>query len=286
MIGRRALGLALAALAASSACAEQKERPTPYTSQCSGLGCLPPHVGTRPPPPGSGGGDGGGNEGGAAGAGEEVTLTGVVGLLADATFEGADTFPEFVDLRAESPRAASVVGLWTGNVSDPFVIEGVLRAPAVWVHGRPRAGGADALPTLQPMSTDNPDDAGVVHSESPFVLVRASVIEEIFSLASTPVLPDENAAQVVLQLVTGSARDGLAGIEVTAPQAEVVMYGVNGSFSDIPEETDGSGLVLLGNIPASPWPGRTLSVSFAGARASSIELPVMTGSVTIVPIEP
>jgi hypothetical protein len=266
----RAFGFCAAALVGWSACAEKQDRPPPYTSQCDGVGCLPPHVGNA----------------GEAGEGSEVTLSGVVGLLADDQFDVADTFPETVDLRAESPRAASVVGVWTGSVSDPFLIEGVLSAPAIWVHGKPRAGGSDALPTLEPMRTNNPDENGIVYSESPFVLVRASVIDEVFTLASTPVLPDATRAHVVLQLVSGSAQNGLAGVTVTAPQAELVMYGVNGTFSDIPEETDGSGLVVLGNIPASTWPGRTLAISFSGSRTSSVELPVMTGSVTIVPIEP
>jgi hypothetical protein len=281
----RAFGWMAAALVAWSACKASEERPRPRTSLCGGPGCLPPHIGSKPPPAsgGSAGADGG-ESGGEAGAGSEVTLSGVVALLSE-DWETADLFPDAVDLRAESPRATSVVGVWSGSVSDPFLIEGVLSAPAVWVHGRPR-GGSDALPTLEPMRSEDPDGDGLVVSDQPFVLVRSSVIDEIFSLASSPVLPDEAKAQVVLRLVSGGAQNGLAGVEVTAPQAEFVMYGVNGTFSDIPDETDASGLVMLGNVTASPWPGRSLSVSFSGARSSSVELPVITGSVTFVPVTP
>ena len=282
LLGRRLLLSAVFVLG----CKEEQERPPPATWQCSGLGCRPPDIGARPPTPGGGGegGEGSGDGSGGEDDGRAVTLTGSVGLLLDDGFELADTFDELVDLRAEAPGDRSVLGSAPGTGS--FEIEGVLRAPAIWVLGTPRSGASPALPTLETMRTDNPNSQGVVVSENPFVLVRADVIEEAFTRTSTSVLFDPAKAQIVMKLTSRTSGSGVAGIEVTAPEAELVMYSVNGAFSDVPEETDSSGLVMLGNVPASAWPGRAISVTFTGAATSSIELPTINKTVTVVPLIP
>lgn len=264
------------------ACATNGERDDPVT--CLGESCyMPGHVGSTP---GDGNGDGnsGGGEGGESGA---VTLSGVVGLLSDDEFHDADLFVDAVDLRAESHDGSKASAVWTGSASDPFEIEGVKQSRATWVYGAPRGSGNDALPTLEPMRTDEPASNGVVKAEDPFVLARASVLDQIFDVLSTPITRDSSKAQLVLKLVTDDDPPrGAEGVRVTAPKAEVVIYAVNGSFSEIPEETDSTGLVLLANVDASSWPGAIVDVSLEGDRSSAVDVRAITGAVTIVSVAP
>jgi hypothetical protein len=286
---RRALvfaaGLYAAAGGGSFGCAKEEERPPPETCLGANCGHPPGNVGSIP---GSGGSSGGtDNDGGEAGDPAGVTLTGTVALLLDDEFVRADPFPEPVDLRAESADGSNATGLWTGNVSDPFSIENVQHARATWVYGVPRGSGSDALPTLEPMRTDEPDADGVVESEEPFVLARESVLEQIYGVLSTPIDIDPTKAQIVLKLYTDDDPPrGAEGIRVTAPQAGVVIYAINGAFSEIPTETDSTGLVVLANAAGSSWPGALIDVSFSGEQMSAVEVRAITGAVTIASVVP
>lgn len=290
MSARAALGFVGAVVAAPlslsvSGCSDDEERARPDTSTCT-RNCYTPPVGWMMPSGGDGGTGGGGGTAGLGGREEGVTLTGLVGLLSDDDFELADPFGESVELRAPAANGVSVTGLWNGNVSEPFVLEDVKSEPLLWVHGEPQTSGNDALPTLEPMATDMPDEDGVVNSDVPFVLVRASVIDQIFSVLASPIERDQSQGQVVLQVVGGTPPTGLAGVTVSAPAAGLVIYAINSSFSEIPTETDSSGLVVLANVPSSAWPGTLVDVAFTGAAVSATELRVVNRSVTLVTVEP
>jgi hypothetical protein len=234
-------------------------------------------------PQGGRGGDGDGNQGGEAGESDGVTLTSQVLLLNDLDFRNGGPFTESAEIRIQKAGGGAVTGTWNG--SEPFRIQNVLEGRAVWALGTPVAAlNQDALPTLEPVRTDNPNSEGVVEAD-PFALVRASTMETIYDLLTVPITLDPSRAQVVLRVVNESGA-GIAGVRVTAPSAGVVIYAASGAFSDAETQTDLTGLVVLANAPAGAWPGSLLSVSFAGAETGAAELRAIAGAVTVVSVRP
>ena len=274
-----ALSFALCGSALLSACNEPTERdPVVCVGKCG----YPGEEGNGVPQGGRGGDDEE-NEGGAAGESDGVTLTSHVILLNDLDFRNGGPFTDPAEIRVQKAGGGSATGPWNGT--DPFRIENVLEGRAIWALGTPSAAlNNDAVATLQPVRTDNPDSDGVVEAD-PFALVRASTMENIYDLLTVPITLDPARAQIVLRVVNDSGA-GLAGVRVTAPSAEVVIYGASGAFSDGETQTDNTGLVVLANTPASPWPGSLVSVSFAGADTGASDLRVIAGAVTVVSVRP
>ncbi|HEY3493598.1 MAG TPA: hypothetical protein VGK73_02885 [Polyangiaceae bacterium] len=263
------------------ACQAEEERPPPQT--CLGVQCF--MHGNPGAKPGDGSGGSAGGSDGDGGEAPSVTLSGVVGHLLDDEFAYYELYEGEVDLRAESSDSGSERGVWRG--SEPFTIRGVRQAPFTWLYGEPRVSSLGALPTLKLIRTDEPNSDGVVFLEegNAFILVRESIIEQIFGVLSSPITLDSRKGQVVLQLLTASGA-GASGIQVTAPKADVVIYAVNGSFSEIPEETDSTGLVLLANVDGDSWPGELVEVGFQGDRSTAFDVRVITGAVTYAQIAP
>jgi len=256
------------------ACADPPDR-TPATCVDCGFS-----VGSGVGIPSSGGSGGEGAGGSGATAGEAVTLTGDVLLLDDFAFESGPLFPELTAIRVEGESGASVVGSWNGV--DPFLIENVQFGAEVWLLATPPPNGL-GLPTLGPLDTSEPNIEGVVTAD--VAVVSQGVIDTIFALLTVPVMRNEEQA-VVLLGITDSDGDPLAGVTVTAREAEVVVYGANGTFSDLPTATDSSGLLVLGNVPASNWPGSLVAVTFSGELEGGVNVPVVTGGVTYELIRP
>jgi hypothetical protein len=274
------LAFAVSGTVLLSACNEPTER-DPLI--CVGKNCGFPREEGGGLPEGGRGGGGDGNEGGEAGESGGVTLTGSVLLLNDLDFRNGGPFTDSAEIRIQKSGGGAVTGAWNG--SDPFRIENVLEGRAVWALGTPTlALNNDALPTLEPVRTDDPNAEGVVEAD-PFALVRASTMENIYDLLTVPITPDPARAQVVLRIVNGSGA-GISGVRVTAESAEVTIYATSGAFSDDETQTDVTGLVVLANAPASAWPGSLLSVSFAGAETGAAELRVIAGAVTVVSVRP
>lgn len=279
---RSLAGLAFSAAACAAALLAACEEPTERDPVvCLGKCGYPADEGGGLPQGGRGGDDEG--EGGEAGESDGVTLTSNVLLLNDLDFRNGGPFTDSAEIRVQKAGGGSVTGNWNGT--DPFRIENVLEGRAIWALGTPSAAlNNDALATLEPVRTDNPNSDGVVEAD-PFALVRASVMDNIYDLLTVPITLDRGRAQIVLRLVN-DAGSGRAGVRVTAQNAEVVIYAASGGFSDAEMQTDNTGLVVLANTPASAWPGSLVSVSFAGADTGAADLRVVAGAVTVVSVRP
>jgi hypothetical protein len=279
----RVLGAAAVALLVTFACGKESERPAPVT--CVGKCGITPGNGTGVSPEGGSGSVG---EGGSANSDDPVELTGNVLLLNDdLNFTAGTLFTDQVELRTEDASGRDVKGLWNG--SDPFSIAKVKQTSLLWVLATPQTGlASDALPAVEPVSTDDPDAMGRVNVT--LALVRASTLEQILDLASVPLTLDSSKAQIILllkQRVSGAGDPPpIAGVTVTAPGTEGVLYGASGGFSDVATETDASGVVILANVGSAGWPGALVSANFSGARTSGARVPAVTGAVSLVTLTP
>ncbi len=279
----RVLGAAAVALLVAFGCGKESERPPPVT--CVGKCGISPGNGTGVSPEGGSGSMG---EGGSSNDDDPVELTGNVLLLNDELNFGTGTlFTDQVDLRTEDASGRSATGLWNG--ADPFSIANVKQTSLLWVLATPQISQAsDALPAVEPVRTDDPDATGRV--DVTLALVRASTIEQIFDLASVPLIPDSSKGQIILLLKDRSSGAGepppIAGVTVTAPSAEGVLYGASGAFSDVATETDASGVVILANVASAAWPGALINVDFTGARTSGARVPAVSGAVSLITLTP
>jgi hypothetical protein len=202
-----------------------------------------------------------------------VRLEGEVRILNDINALAASAFTDSAAILAEGETTA-VLGQWNGT--DPFSISEVKGAAAVWTQVTPTGG--DALLTLAPIDTTQPNSAGVVPTV--LTVVRASELEAAYGVLSTPLAPDSSKAQAILVVLVGGRP--ASGIRVLAPGAEAVVYAQNGTFSDDATSTDTSGLVLVANIPSVPWPGATVSFTLTdGTTTSRWDVKVVTKGVTL-----
>jgi hypothetical protein len=258
--------LIVAVLVASAGCSPQAEKPDPITCTGRCAPVQPPIIDpVDPPDPDAGaGGESGSSD-------EPVRLLGIVLLLDDIPGLNASPLREPAELLVEG-RSGDVTGRYDGI--NPFALDGVKRAATTWVEVTP--GPGDTLRTLQPVDTSRPNDADELTTE--LTVVRESEIDRAFSVIALPVVPDENAAQAVLVIQKDGRR--AAGVRVFAPAAEVVIYSDAGGFSDTVTSTDGSGIVVLANLPASTWPGSGVTVTLSGAVTGRWDLRVVRGGVT------
>ena len=257
-VTRRLIG---ALFVVAVACVDQAEKPPPPT--CSGR-CAGPRPGSvgHVPPGGSAG------AGGESGTDEPVRLVGDVSLLVNIPALEATDFVEQVDILVEG-QDGDVRGSW--NALDPFSIDGVAQGAGVWAEATPLAG--DALRTVQPIDTSDPNASGVVETE--LLVVSASEIDLALGAISVPLTPNPARAQAVLV----AHRNGrpVAGVRVTAPGAEAVIYLDNGAYTDTEMATDFSGVFVLANVP----PSGTYTVTLSGAVNASADLRLVSGGVTL-----
>jgi hypothetical protein len=158
----------------------------------------------------------------------------------------------------------------------------VKRSDVVWLLATPPDLGP-ALPTLGPLDTTQPNTEGVVTAD--LVVIGRDIIDTILGLLTVPTERDASRGMILLR-VTDERGAPLEGVTAIAPNAEVVVYGDGGTFSDASTETDSSGLVLLANVPAGSWPGSLVGVTFAGALEGGIDVRSVTGAVTFERVAP
>jgi hypothetical protein len=232
---------------------------------------------------GSGFGNGGsGGSGGSSGNGSSspVELSGTVLRLNDlgfnaAGFSQAEPYrdPAKVTLEGASSTTVSV----DYNGFDPFLLSGVRRGPEVWALVEPNDASADAMPTLQPVFTaDAPSSAAL---ELDLAVLRATTLDAAYSVLTNPVVREPSRAHAVLLFL--DANEPIAGVTVSAPNAERVIYAADGTYTDDEIETDETGLVLLSNVPAGSWPGGALQVTVSGAAVGSFATRVVADAVTV-----
>jgi hypothetical protein len=267
--------VALLLLTLGLGCSEPTER-TPATCMKCGV-----YTGGGVGVPGSGGSAGSGNGDAGAGAVSGVTLTGRVILLDDFGFETGPLLDETAALKAQAKGGGTVAGEWNGL--DEYVLDNVLSDPLTWVSITPASSTGEGLPTLVPANTTKPASDGRVTLN--LAVVGRTVVDTILDILTVPTARDPSKAILILEV---RKLDGtpLAGVTVTAPTAETIVYGAAGTFTDDATATDASGLVLLVNVPASAWPGTLVGVTFDGALEGGADVRAITGAVTLEGITP
>ncbi len=225
-------------------------------------------------PSGSGGSSSDGGAGSGEGGAEEPSEFAVT------RFEGPDFFitgpySSGATLRGERRGGGESKGTWAG--SGTVTLERLVSGAFVLVT--PTDSTQDSLPTVLSL----PENAEEEPLELP--LVRATVLDAIFTLPTLPVSAVEGRAQVVFRV--GDLRTHLprAGATITAAGAEVVLYSDGGTWSDAVTETDPTGLVLIANVPAAPWPGRLSTITVSGAVLGSVPYRAVEDAVSVVAAE-
>jgi hypothetical protein len=195
-------------------------------------------------------------------------------------FEGPDFFitapyPSGATLKAERSGGGESEGTWTGT--GTVTLERLLSGTFVLVT--PTDSTQDALPTVLGL----PDNPEVEPLELP--LVRATVLDAIFALPTLPLVPIAGRAQVVFRVDDVQTRLPRAGATISAAGAEVVLYADGGTWSDAVTETDPTGLVLIANVPAGPWPGRLSTITVSGAVLGSVPYRAVEDAVSVLAAE-
>lgn len=266
----RIVAAALLAALLGAGCSEPTER-TPATCMKCGV-----YTGGGVGVPGTGGGAGTGGGSGGAGAMGGVTLKGRVILLDDFAFESGPLLDDAATLRAQADGGGTAMGSWNGM--DEYALDDVLNDPLTWVSVTPTTTTNMGLPTLAPVNTTRPAADGSVTQN--LAVVSRTIIDTVLDILTVPTVRDESKATLIL-MVRKTDGSPLAGVTVTAPTAETVVYGAAGTFTDDATQTDNSGLVVLVNVPASAWPGTLVGVTFTGALDGGADVRAITGSVTL-----
>lgn len=258
-----------------AACQQEVEERPPSAPGCNGPRCVP--VGGLPPSNGSGSGGRSAGEGGTDGGGESSELTGSIRELVDDGFHASQPFTGIAKLSAEGATGGLVTTSWNGV--DPFGLNGVKRSSATWILVAPeRSQGV--LPTIHPVDTRQ-------RPEVDLGLVRADNLDLVFLLLTVPGERLSGKGQLILAFVErASSGGGKNGVRVALPEAEFISYASQGTWSELETETDTSGLVVLGNIPAPPFPGITKQVKLGGTRSGTIDLRIAADAVSLVEVAP
>lgn len=279
MNGRALAGAAFVSALLYWGCRDESERP-PLTETCtSGPGCLPPKGGVIGPGEGGAGSDGpsaGGDAGSFWSGGAPDEIVGVVRELSDDRFDRTIAFTNTAIIEAEGEEERFARATYNGF--DPFVLRDFQPADPIWVLARPEENRG-VLPTMHPI------DPRAAFADEPidFGLVRADTLDVIFGLAvdQAPNGRLPGTGQAILWF-TDSRGEGIPGIEVTFPEAELVSYG--GTWVSGETQTDQSGLVLLGNVVTPAFPGSTKRVRLSGAATGYVLIRVASNAVSLVQV--
>lgn len=214
------------------------------------------------PRPGGGGGPSSGNG--------LIDLEGHVVAFQDDYFDAGSAYGGTADISASGLSGARVKGTYDGTT---FQLKNVLKASNNWFLVEPE-DNVGVLPTVTVVDTRaTKADAYAIG------LVRRPDIEGIFQLSLTGE-PSAERAQVVLRIVDAQ---GLSVPGVRAQfTAEVVAYRAQDTWDGTDEgETDDSGLIFLGNVPATPTL-TTATVALTGAVNARVEIRTLAGATTVV----
>jgi hypothetical protein len=257
------------ALLALTACGESIDHPDrapacdPATTDCS-----------YPPPSASkGGGQVGSSSGGDAGAPGDDPVgawSGEVVVQGGLFFERSSAYGAGAEVSADG-AGKRVNARATGGA---FELEGVLKTEENWFLVEPDSR-SEVLPTITPVDTVTKSSGGIP-------VLTSLDVDQIFMLSLVPSERALQRAQLVLTVIDEQGR-GVSGITARAG-AEVVVYR-SADFWAATEgmTTDNSGMVFLGNIPASSALARG-TVTLAGARVASIDVRLKAGAVTLATV--
>ncbi len=224
------------------------------------------------PPSGSVGGEPQGGAG-AAEASDVTDWPGSVIAYRDDLFDGGLPFKGSAEVSAAGLGNVRVKAQYDGS---EFELKGVLKTEPNWFLVTPEAN-AGVLPTLTPADTRTPLSAGAVLG-----VAREQDVEAIFQLSLSGSERSATRAQVVVKVVDDQARV-VTGVEASAG-AEVTAYRT-GDIWTMSEGlgTDESGLIFLGNVPASSTLS-SVNVLLLGQVSARVEAKVLAGAVTVLTV--
>jgi hypothetical protein len=208
----------------------------------------------------------------------------VIRELYDTILANAQAFLGTVRISAPGSQGHALSDEFDTTVSSAKNLE-LLGGSSVWVTVTPLSSSSSQdLVTLQNIDTTQ-------DSQLALYLARSSMVDDILALGGfTQVLTtDPTAAQVVVYFV--NAGDvGVANVAVTLLTATPILYATGGVWSDTSGQTDGSGRVLLINVPVSDGGLASLGYTVNGVVASDaggpaeITFPVEAGAVTLLTV--
>jgi hypothetical protein len=259
--------LLVLALPFAVACGDKVEHPAaapacdPATMNCVGL-----------PPDGGGVGVGGGEGGEGATGGDVVTdWSGQVLSYTGDDFEQGVVFDGKADISATGTSGARVTGSYDGST---FTLSGVLKDANNWFLVEP-AAATGVLPTLTPVDTRaTKADALAIG------IVREADIDGIFTLSLASTERSTSRAQVVVHVVDDQGRT-VKGVQA-AVSAELTAYRGAGTWdSSEGAATDDSGLIFLGNVPATQSIA-VANIVFRGSVSARVEARIKAGATTVL----
>lgn len=214
----------------------------------------------------------GGGEAGASSGGEVADSSGRVAAFKDDYFEIGSVFTGTAEVSAAGDNGARVKASYDGT---GFTLKDVLKTDSNWFLVDP-AENQGVVPTLTVVDTRTTKaDALLVG------VARQGDIEGIFQLSLSGE-PSAERAQVVLTVVDEQGRS-LPGVTAQLI-TEVIAYRTEATW-DAAEggSTDQSGMIFLGNVPASSALGTT-EVILSGTANASVEIRVQAGTTSVVTV--
>lgn len=213
---------------------------------------------------------GGGDGGASSGDNDVADVTGQVLAFKDDYFDQGAVYTGTAAVSATGLSGARVETSYDGT---SFELKNVLKSSSNWFLVEPE-DNAGVLPTLTVV------DTRVLKAGALTIGVAQRLdVEGIFQLSLSGE-PSPERAQVVLRVVDDQERS-LPGVRAQFT-AEVVAYRSQETWDATDEaETDESGLIFLGNVPAT----RALtiaSVALTGAVNARVEIRTLAGATTVV----
>lgn len=210
-------------------------------------------------------------DGGESGGGDDVAdWSGQVLAFKDDYFELGSVFTGKADISATGVNGARVKGRYDGT---SFQLKDVVKSSSNWFLVEPD-DAQGVVPTLTVVDTRavDTDELGIG-------VARQGDIEEIFQLALAGE-PSPERAQIVLKVVDEQGR-ALRGVTAQL-NAEIVAYRVDTAW-DATEggSTDNSGMIFLGNVPASASLV-ALNINLGGSVNARIEVRTLVGATTVL----
>jgi hypothetical protein len=199
-----------------------------------------------------------------------VDLEGQVLAFEDDYFDAGSVYGGTADVSATGLSGARVKGTYDGT---SFQLKNVLKAGDNWFLVEPQ-DNVGVLPTVTVVDT-----RAAAADEYSIGLVRRPDIEGIFQLSLSGE-PSSERAQVVLRILDEQERS-VPGVRAQFT-AEVVAYRNQDTWDATDEgQTDDSGLIFLGNVPAT-LTLTTATVALTGAVNARVEIRTLAGATTVV----
>jgi hypothetical protein len=247
------------------ACGEKVEHPA------AAADCDPAVTNCNQVSPPRGSVNGGGNEGGAGSEPEQTaTWTGHVVAYQDDYFDKGAVFPGQAEVSAIGQSGARVQGHFDGT---SFELQDVVKDDENWFMVEP-AAGQGMLTTVTPVDT-----RAVKMDQLVLGLASEENIDGIYALSQSGGERNPQTAQIVLRVTDAQGRS-IKGVSVSLI-AEMIIYRVGDQWLSSDGATDDSGLVLLGNVPATAALGR-VNITLLGTVEARVEARIIAGGTTVL----